>query len=168
MVAELDAGLRNLAEVIRRDVGIDIETTPGAGAAGGMGGAALAFLGAELRPGIDIILDVARFDEKLDGADLVFTGEGRVDAQTLRGKCLSGVMRAARARGVPVVVLAGGVEPEGYELLDHGAIAVLSIVDRPMTLAEAQERAAELLETGGGTSGESCAGVSTYRSRCQM
>lgn len=146
IVSALDAGLRNLAEVIRRDVGIDIELTPGAGSAGGMGAAALAFLGAELRPGIEIVLDAAHFDEKVNGASLVFTGEGRVDSQTLQGKVINGVLNAARARGVPVVVLAGGIEPEGYDLLDHGAAAVLSIVDRPMTLAEAQKRAAELLE----------------------
>lgn len=146
MVAALDAGLRNLAEVIRRDVGIDIETTPGAGAAGGMGATALAFLGAQLKPGIEIVLDAAHFDEKLDGAAVVFTGEGRVDPQTLGGKVINGVLRAARRRGVRVVVLAGGIQPEGYDLLAHGATAMLSIVDRPMTLAEAQERAAELLE----------------------
>ena len=146
MVAALDEGMRNLAEVIRRDVGIDVENAPGSGAAGGMGAAALAFLGAELKPGIEIVLDVARFDDALEGAALVITGEGRVDAQTLRGKVINGVLKAARARGVPVVVLAGGIEPEGYELLDRGAVAVLSIADRPMSLDEAQERAGELLE----------------------
>ena len=145
MIELLDAGLRNLADVIRRDVGVDIEKTPGSGAAGGMGAAALAFLGVELKPGIDIVLDAARFNEKLDGADLMFTGEGRVDSQTMNGKCVSGVMRVARSRGVPVIVLAGGVEPDGYQLLEHGALAVLSIVDGPMTLAEAQERTAEFL-----------------------
>lgn len=146
MVAALDAGLRNLAEVIRRDLGIEVETIPGAGAAGGMGAAALAFLGAELKPGIEIVLDAAHFHEKLDGAAVVFTGEGRVDSQTLGGKVINGVLRAARGRGVPVVVLAGDIQPEGYGLIDAGATAVLSIVDRPMSLAEAQERAAELLE----------------------
>ncbi len=132
--------------MIRRDVGVDVEDVPGAGAAGGMGAAALAFLGAELKPGIEIVLEVAHFDEALDGAGLVITGEGRVDAQTLRGKVINGVLKAASARGVPVVVLAGSIEPEGYELLHHGAAAILSILDRPMTLAEACERAEELLE----------------------
>lgn len=146
MVESLDAGLRNLAEVIRRDVGVDVENTPGAGAAGGMGAAALAFLGAELKPGIEIILEAAQFDQELHGASLVITGEGRVDAQTLQGKVINGVLKSARAHRVPAVVLAGGIEPEGYALLDHGAAAVLSIVDRPMSLAEAQARASELLE----------------------
>jgi len=149
MVAELDAGLRNLAEVIRRDVGVDVENVPGAGAAGGMGAAAAAFLGAQLKPGIEIVMEVARFDEALEGASLVITGEGRVDGQTLQGKCISGVLSAARARGVPVVVLGGSIEPEGYGLLKAGAAAVLSIVDRPMTLAEACTRAGELLERAG-------------------
>ena len=146
MVAALDEGLRNLADVIRRDVGIDVEHVPGAGAAGGMGAAALAFLGAELKPGIEIVLDVAHFDDALEGAGLVLTGEGRVDAQTLHGKVINGVLKAASARRVPVVVLAGSIEPEGYDLLDAGAAALLSIMDRPMSLDEAQRNAPALLE----------------------
>ncbi len=146
MVSALDAGLANLAEAIRRDIGIDVEDSPGSGAAGGMGAAALAFLGATLKPGIEIVLDITRFGERLEDASLVLTGEGRVDSQTLGGKVINGVLKAAAGRGVPVVVLAGGVEPEGYDLIDHGARAVLSIVDRPMPLSEAQERCGELLE----------------------
>ncbi len=145
MVSALDAGLRNLAEVIRRDLGIDVERTPGAGAAGGIGAAAVAFLGAELRSGIEIVLGATHFAERIHGASLVITGEGRIDAQTLRGKTINGVLRAARAEGVPVVALGGGIEPEGYRLLDQGASAVLSIINRPMPLEEAQSSARELL-----------------------
>ena len=145
MVDQLDAGLRNLAEVIRRDMGIDVENTPGAGAAGGMGAAALAFMGGRLESGIEIVLRVARFDSVLDGAAVVFTGEGRVDSQTLQGKVINGVLKASSARHVRVIVLAGGVEPKGYELMNHGAAAVLGITDRPMSLAQARERAGELL-----------------------
>jgi len=118
----------------------------GAGAAGGMGAASLAFLGAELKPGIEIVLGVTGFHEELKSASLVITGEGRVDRQTLGGKVINGVLKAAATRGVPVLVLAGGVEPEGYELINYGAKAVLSIVNGPMPLAEAQSRAAELLD----------------------
>jgi glycerate kinase len=146
MVASLDEGLRNLAELIRRDVGVYVETTPGAGAAGGVGAAAMAFLGAQLMPGIEIILDVTHFQEQLRDAALVFTGEGRVDSQTLGGKVINGVMNAARRREVPVIVLAGGVEREGYELMERGATAVLSIVNGPMSLAEAQDCSTELLQ----------------------
>ncbi len=145
MVQELDAGLKNLAEVIRQDVGMDVECLPGAGAAGGLGAATVAFLGARLRSGIEIVLEATHFAERLAGASLVITGEGRIDAQTLQGKTINGVLRAARPAGVPVLALGGSVEPEGYELLNHGAIAVLPIVTKPMPLQEAFARAGELL-----------------------
>ena len=144
MVAALDAGLRNLAEVIRRELGTDIECLPGAGAAGGLGAAAMAFLDAKLRPGIEIVMEATDFIEQLEGAVLVITGEGRVDAQTLHGKAVMGVLDAARSKGVPVLVLAGSVEPEGYEFLNHGAIAVVPIAGE-MDLEEAFAHAAELL-----------------------
>ncbi|MCX6375779.1 MAG: glycerate kinase, partial [Armatimonadetes bacterium] len=145
MVEQLDAGLRNLAEVIRRDVGVDVERLPGAGAAGGLGAAAVAFLGAELRPGIEIAMEATHFADHLKDTDLVITGEGKIDAQTLGGKTINGVLRAAKSAGVPVLALAGAVEPEGYQLLDHGAIAVVPIVTEPMSQEEAFGRAGELL-----------------------
>ncbi len=145
MVAELDAGLANLAHIIREQLGIEIEQMPGAGAAGGLGAGAVAFIAAGLRSGIEIVLEAVHFDDLLANASLVITGEGRIDSQTLGGKTISGVLKAARDAGVPVVAIGGGVEPEGYELLEHGAIAVLSIVDRPMSLEEAQSNAAGLL-----------------------
>ncbi|MHB1190020.1 MAG: glycerate kinase [Armatimonadota bacterium] len=144
MVSELDAGLRNLAELMRA-LGKDVESAPGAGAAGGLGAAAMAFLSAEMRPGIDIVLEAVRFPERVRGAELIVTGEGRIDSQTLSGKTISGVLRVARCEGVPVLAIGGGVEKWGYELLNHGAVAVLPIVNGPMTLEEAQERAAELI-----------------------
>lgn len=146
MAEELDAGLKNLAEAIRRNLGIDVENQPGAGAAGGMGAACMAFLGAELRSGIDILLDATAFKNKLQGAGLVITGEGRIDSQTLDGKTVSGVLRLAQKAGVSVIALCGGVGPGGYDLLESGVCAVLSIANRPMTLAEAQAGAEELLE----------------------
>lgn len=145
MVQELDSGLRNLAEVIRRDLGRDVEHVPGAGAAGGLGAASVAFLGARLKSGIAIVLQATHFADQLEGASLVITGEGKIDAQTLRGKTINGVLRAARSAGVPVLALGGSVETEGYDLLNHGAIAVLPIVTEPMPLQEAFTRAGELL-----------------------
>jgi len=145
MVAQLDDGLANLAKVIRNQLCFDIEQMPGAGAAGGLGAGAVAFLGAKLKSGIEIVLEAVRFSELLSGASLVITGEGRIDFQTLGGKTISGVLKAAREAGVPVVAIGGGVEPEGYELLNHGAIAVMPIVNKPMNLDEAQSNAAELL-----------------------
>jgi len=137
MVQELDAGLKHLAEIIRRDLGLDVENSPGAGAAGGMGAATLAFLKAELKSGIEIILEATRFNEHISDADLVITGEGRIDSQTLQGKTINGVLRAARAFDVPVLAIGGGVENGGYELSGHGDVAVFSIVNKPMLLDEA-------------------------------
>lgn len=123
-VTTLDAGLRRWAEVVRRDLGADVDSTPGAGAAGGVGAAALAFLGARLTPGIDLLLDLAGFDAALDGAALVLTGEGCFDAQTLRGKAPVGVARRARQRGIPVVVIAGRISLTGE---DHAAMRRVGI-----------------------------------------
>ena len=109
-VTALDAGLARLAQVLHRDLGIDVDRVAGAGAAGGVGAGALAFLGARLTPGIDLLLDLVGFDEALAGADLVVTGEGSFDAQSLSGKAAVGVARRALAAGVPVIVLAGRVD----------------------------------------------------------
>ncbi len=145
MVKELDAGLLNLAEVVRRDIGVDISKVAGSVAAGGMGAAAIAILKAQMRPGIEILLEATHFAAALQGAAAVFTGEGRVDSQTLQGKVISGVLKAASAQGVPVIILAGSIGEGGDLLLGSGAAGVFSIVDGPMTLSEAQTRAAELL-----------------------
>ncbi|NLZ70010.1 MAG: glycerate kinase [Clostridiaceae bacterium] len=107
MVARLDRNLRWAADVIKRELGIDIAAMPGAGAAGGAGGGLAAFFGAELRSGIDVLLDTVGFDDLLTDCDAVFTGEGRVDGQTLGGKAVLGVARRSKARGVPVIVVAG-------------------------------------------------------------
>ncbi|MEU4192805.1 glycerate kinase [Kribbella sp. NPDC026611] len=106
-VAELDRRLTAWAEQVAEQTGQDLRDTPGAGAAGGVGFAALALLKAELRPGIDLVLDMVRFREQLSGADLVITGEGALDEQTLHGKAVAGVAAAARASGVPLVAVCG-------------------------------------------------------------
>ena len=103
----LDRALRHFAEVVRRDLGVDVAALPGAGAAGGLGAGLIAFLGAVLRPGIDVVMDATRLDERLGGAGLVITGEGKLDEQSLRGKTPAGVMRAAERRGVPIVIVCG-------------------------------------------------------------
>jgi glycerate kinase len=136
MVADLDAGLRRFAEILRRDTGKDVLEVPGGGAAGGLG-AALVACGGSLVPGIDLVLDAVGFDTHLEGTDLVLTGEGRVDGQTPGGKVIAGlVARAARA-GVPVVAFAGSLVP-GYEpLLERGLTAVFPILSGPSSLEEA-------------------------------
>ncbi len=107
MVRLLDKALARYAEVIKNDLGKDIVDMPGAGAAGGLGAGLAAFLNAKLRSGIDMVLDAANFDEALSDADLVITGEGRVDEQTAYGKTIGGVLKRAWKAGVPVVAVAG-------------------------------------------------------------
>ena len=146
MVQELDAALANYARVVARDVGKDVSEQPGAGAAGGLGAGLMAFAGATLQSGIDMVCEVLDFDTKLQDADLVFTGEGRADRSTIFNKAPAGVARLARARGVPTVLLAGSLGPGFEELYDHDLAAVLSIADRPMNFDQSLARSAELLE----------------------
>ncbi|WP_342750533.1 glycerate kinase [Termitidicoccus mucosus] len=136
MVAVLDRGLAQFAAVIKAHTGRDIDAEPGAGAAGGMGGGLLAFLGARLQPGIALVLETLRFENLLDGASLVITGEGRMDAQTAMGKAPQGVAAAAARRGVPVIALAGGVE-DTAAINRIGIAGVFSIMPRPMSLQDA-------------------------------
>jgi glycerate kinase len=103
----LDDNLAHLAKVIRRDLGKDVCDLPGAGAAGGLGAGLIAFFDATLWPGIRMVMDALRFNERIAGADLIITGEGRLDRQSMMGKLIEGVGRAAKAAGVPVVALVG-------------------------------------------------------------
>ena len=147
-VGVLDAGLARLAQLLHRDLGIDVDRVPGAGAAGGVAAGARAFLGARLVPGIDLLLDLVDFDGALVGADLVVTGEGSFDAQSLAGKAPVGVARRARAAGVPVVVLAGQValdEHQRARLDALGIVAVHALLDLEPDPLIAQRDAADLL-----------------------
>lgn len=146
MVALLDQALARLAEVMARDLGRDVRHQAGAGAAGGLGAGLVGFLGAALRPGIEVVMDAARIDEALAGAALVLTGEGRTDGQTLAGKVPLGVARRAARHGAPAVVISGAVTPEADDLLTENILSLFSIVDGPISLDQAMERAAELLE----------------------
>ena len=126
-VRVLDAGLKSVEGVMTRKLGRSLAAVPGAGAAGAMGAGVLAFLGGKLKSGIDTVLDVVDFEGLLAGADLVITGEGRVDAQSCRGKVIAGIAARAKRRGVPVVVLAGSVESGSEGLYDCGVTAMFSI-----------------------------------------
>jgi glycerate kinase len=106
----LDGALAHLADVLLRDLGADVREVPGAGAAGGLGAGLVAFLGAELRPGVDVVMDAVGFTDRLAAADLVVTGEGRFDAQSLHGKVPAGVLREARTAGIPALILCGRAE----------------------------------------------------------
>lgn len=146
MVAVLDRNLARYADLLLRDLGRDVRDVPGAGAAGGLGAGLLAFLGATLRRGVEIVVEATGLAEKLAGASLCLTGEGRTDFQTAHGKTPMGVAQAARRHGVPVICLSGGLG-QGYErVYEVGIDACLSMVPGPMRLEEAMARGEELME----------------------
>ncbi|HEY8415456.1 MAG TPA: glycerate kinase, partial [Thermaerobacter sp.] len=152
MVEQLEAGLRRLADVAAVVLGRDLREEPGAGAAGGLGFGLLAFLGARLRPGAELVMDAVGFDGYLDGAGLVLTGEGRTDRQTLAGKLVARVARRARDRGVPVVVISGAVDPAAApELQRLGVAALLAATPGPMAEADALRDAAAHLRRAAAT-----------------
>ncbi len=143
-VIVLDEGLRSIAEIIKKDVGIDVSEIPGGGAAGGCGAGAIAFFGAELRSGANALLDAARFEEKACGADLVVTGEGRFDSQSAEGKATAAVAARAHAIGVPTVVFCGSRE-EGAEELIEGVAGVYTIGRFPIPNEKIAEYAEQFL-----------------------
>lgn len=144
-VALLDAALAHWGAQLAQATGRQVAELPGAGAAGGMGAAALAVFAARLRPGIDWVMDALDFNAALHGADWVISGEGRADGQSAGGKVISGVARRAQAAGVPLLVLAGSLG-DGYQALyPLGVRAILPIVPGPVSLAQALDGAAENL-----------------------
>jgi glycerate 2-kinase len=142
----LDSALRRYARVLAADLGRDLADTPGAGAAGGLGAGAIAFLGARIRPGIELVLELLGFDQAAAKADLVVTGEGKLDAQSLRGKAPMGVARAAAAHGVPVVALAGVVEVADRELRAAGFEEAHALTELEPDPQRSMAEAAPLLE----------------------
>jgi glycerate kinase len=144
-VRRLDLGLANLARVIQRDLGTDIGSLEGAGAAGGLGGGMKAFFGADLRPGIDLVLGLLKFKERIKAADLVITGEGCIDGQTRFNKAPAGVAAAARTMGKPCIAVCGSIGDGGDQLADIGLDAVFSLCTGPLTLDQAVTRAYDLL-----------------------
>ena len=144
VAAELEAGMCSYRDVIRRQFGIDCDEVAGAGAAGGLGAALKVFLGAQMQSGIECVLDLIRFDERLEGVDLVVTGEGRTDWQSCFGKVMQGVGERARRRGVPVLGLCGSLGRGAMDICDCGIGSLMTTVNAPMPLAEALDRAEEL------------------------
>jgi glycerate kinase len=143
-VAQLEEALTRIAATARRDLAAPDPSTPGAGAAGGLGYGLMAFLGADLRPGFEVIAEITGLRRAVEAADLVITGEGRLDAQTASGKAPAGVARLARECGKPVIALAGSV-PLTKEM-DGAFDAILPITNQPMTLDQAMQQAGPLLE----------------------
>ena len=141
----LEAGLAHLADLAERQLGVSVRDLPGAGAAGGLGAGAMAFLGAELRPGTELVLELLDFDTALQGVDLVITAEGRLDAQTLDGKAPAVVARHAAARGIPCMVLAGGLDADPAALRKAGFSGWQVIRPEGMPLADSMAQAERLL-----------------------
>ncbi len=144
-VAGLDAGLAHLADLILADLGLEVRDLPGAGAAGGLGAGLRAFLGADLRRGVDLVLDLVGLDAALPGADLVITGEGRIDFQTAFGKAPAGVAGRAKARGIPCVAIAGGIGERRSDLYPIGIDAAFCLCPGPMSLDQAIQDGPALL-----------------------
>lgn len=149
MVDELDRNLAHLAALIRRDVGVDIEQTPGAGAGGGLGAALIAFANGTLKRGIELVVAATGLESHLEGADLAITGEGRVDFQTAFGKTPSGVANAARAKGVPVVAIGGGLSDDANGVLQHGIDGLESATPNAMDLDTAIRKSRQYLQDAG-------------------
>lgn len=144
-VVALDAALGCFADQTSQVLGQDLRDSPGSGAAGGMGFAAKAYLKASFRAGVEVVAELTGLEQALIGADLVITGEGRFDAQTLRGKTPLGVARVAQRRQVPVIVLAGTLG-DGYEqMYAHGIGAAFALVSGPMSLEQACRETRRLL-----------------------
>lgn len=146
-VRSLDANLSRFAGALHRATGLDVAALPGAGAAGGLG-AGLVACGGRLLRGIELVLDLVGFDGLLDGADVVITGEGRLDGQTPGGKAIAGVVARAARQSVPVIALTGGLAPGFESLHGRGLVAAFPIAPEPMPLAEALASSAENLERG--------------------
>lgn len=142
-VTMLDFGLEHLASVISTDLGKDVLNIPGAGAAGGMGAGCVAFFNGKITPGVDAILDLIGFEEHLLGADLVITGEGRIDSQSAQGKLISGVARRTKALGVNLIVIAGCIDDSAPALYDIGIGAMFATNRSSLPLSELKDRAAE-------------------------
>lgn len=146
MMKELDENLKHYANILKRYVSSDVSEIPGAGAAGGMGAAVISVLKGDLRRGIEIVLDYTNFDKHIEDADLIITGEGRIDEQTAYGKAPVGVAGRAKRFSVPVIAIGGSVSSDYSAVYEKGIDAVFSITTRPMTLEEAYRVAEENIE----------------------
>ena len=144
----LETGMVNYRDIIRKQFHTDPDAIPGAGAAGGLGTALTVFLGGEMKSGIDTVLDLIHFDRRLDGMDLVVTGEGCTDWQSCFGKVMQGIGERAKAKGISAVGLSGSLGRDAAKIFDHGIESLMTAVDAPMPLEEALSRAEELYYLG--------------------
>ena len=145
MVKQLNANLKRLADIIKRDIGVDVLTVPGSGAAGGLGGGLMAFLGGKLRSGVDIVIDIVKLKEKIKGCDLVIAGEGRMDGQTVFGKTASGVAKIAKQLDIPVISISGCTGEGIRNVHSIGVDAYFSALQECVTEEELHKQAPAML-----------------------
>ncbi|MGB7595707.1 MAG: glycerate kinase [Erysipelotrichaceae bacterium] len=162
-VVLLDEGLQHLSKVIEWDFGIEVALLPGSGAAGAMGAGMVAFCKSTLRSGIETVLDIAHFDEQLKDCDLIITGEGKLDVQSLRGKVPIGVARHAKKAGVPVICLVGTIGEGIDSVYDKGITAIFSINTAPMDYSIAKFKALENLEITASNLARLLAGMNHFK-----
>lgn len=143
MVKLLDEGLAHLAKIIKRDLHIEVKDIKGAGAAGGLGAGSIAFLQSKLTKGIDVILDTINFDELVSKADIVFTGEGKFDSQSLHGKVVMGVANRSQKYKTPVIVVTGAIGENIQEAYNKGITAIFSINKEPMEFSKSALKSKE-------------------------
>lgn len=148
-IADLDRILHHYGEMLEQSSGKKVIAQPGAGAAGGMGAALIAILNAELKPGIDTVLNLLNFEEQIRGADLLISGEGRMDSSSLSGKATIGIAKRAQKLAIPVIAVVGSCELNLDSVYDHGIDLVLPIVNEPMSLEAAMEKIEPLLFESG-------------------
>ena len=146
IIKELDESLAHFAEIVKRDLNKDVKDIPGAGAAGGLGASLMAFLDAELRPGIEIVIEIVRLEQAIKDADLVITGEGKIDSQTIYGKAPIGVARIAKKYNIPVIAVAAIIGDDADIVHQYGINALIKISEPPMSLAEPKSKKVWLIK----------------------
>lgn len=146
MIKEIDLALHHFTKIVERDLKIKVLNLPGAGAAGGAGAGTVAFLNAELKPGIDIVIEATQLNKKVFHADLVITGEGKIDGQTVFGKTPVGVAKIAKRHGIPVIAFCGKIGPGAEKVHSAGIDAIFTIVNGPISYEESLKNAEKLLE----------------------
>ena len=146
MMELLDAGLENIAKVIQCELGKDVSEVSGSGAAGGLGAGLIAFTDAELKSGIELLLDTVHFDDLLEDASVVITGEGRIDWQSVYGKVPVGVAKRAKNKGVPCIALCGSIDRGAQDVYNYGVTAIFSAINRATDFEGIKETCAHDLE----------------------
>ena len=136
--------MQNYRKILKQQFGVDMDTVAGAGAAGGLGAALMVFLDGSLKSGIETVLDLVGFDERLEGVSLVVTGEGAADWQSVYGKVMQGVGVRCKAKGIPAAAIVGSIGRGAEDIFDYGIDSIITTVNRPMPLSEALDRAGEL------------------------